>query len=227
MKCSWFPKLVLGAVAGCLLLAACHRVFAKPSAGTGGWATGVGEAQTVPAPLPWPYRLRAAGNLEPRLSDFAWLEGKWQGNWGPRLAEQVWMAPRAGEMLGLFRAVENDKTLVVEMYSLLETAEGIELRLRHFTASLAPWEQSSTTVLRLASVDLEKAVFENVLAGQPSRQVLIRVDADNYISRSEITSGNDNQQVTEIRFRKQNSAVEGASGQKKKKANSKPTGRAN
>jgi hypothetical protein len=155
--------------------------------------------------------------LNATLTDFAWLEGKWQGSWGPRAAEQLWTGPKAGEMLGLFRVVENDKTLVVELYSLLETSDGIELRLRHFTASLLPWEQSSTTLLKLASLDPNAAVFENPSSQQPRRLTLLRVDPETYVSRSEITSGDDNRQVTEIRYHKQKSAAEVAPLPKKRK----------
>jgi hypothetical protein len=133
------------------------------------------------------------------LSEFAWLEGKWLGNWGPRIAEEIWLEPRAGEMTGLFRVTENDKTLVLELYSLLETPNGIEMRLRHFTPSLVPWEQSAISVLKLVSFDKD-AVFDNAGAGQPNRQTLIRVDPDTYLLRTEIASGDDNKQVTEIRF---------------------------
>lgn len=210
MKRKWFANLGLCALASCVFLGNCGSAFAGHAQGAASPPPGSSETETSPSPL----RSAASGQQgataekpEGQISDFAWLEGKWQGNWGPRLAEQVWMAPKAREMLGLFRVVENDKTLVVEMYSLLETSDGIELRLRHFTPSLAPWEPSSTTVLRLARLDARQAVFENTSGGQPSRQILLRSDPDSYISRSEITSVGDNQQVTEIHFRKQNPVV--------------------
>lgn len=129
------------------------------------------------------------------------------------------MGARGGEMPGLFRVAENDKTLVLELYSLLSTPDGIELRLRHFTPALAPWE-SSTTVLRLARLDANEAVFENTAEGQPSRSMLIRVDGNTYISRTEISADSSNKQVTEIRFHRVIPAPEQASPaspQKKKK----------
>ena len=156
-------------------------------------------------------------NSKVPLSEFGWLDGKWQGNWGPRVAEQVWMGPRAGEMPGFFRLAENDKTLVLELFSLFETADGIELRLRHFTPSLVPWEQSSMAILKLAAADAKQAVFENGSGGQPGRLTLIRIDADTYVSRTEITSTSENKQITEIRYHKVKSPLEEAPSQKKKK----------
>ncbi|HWF38425.1 MAG TPA: DUF6265 family protein [Candidatus Acidoferrales bacterium] len=153
------------------------------------------------------------------LSEFAWLVGKWQGNWGPRIAEQVWLGSKAGEMPGLFRVVENDKTLVLELYSLLQTPLGIELRIRHFTPLLVPWEQSAIAILRLTTVG-GGAVFENPSSGQPGKQTLIRIDADTYISRTEIASENGNKQVTEIRFHRVKEPVEETAPPQKKKTKS-------
>ena len=84
----------------------------------------------------------------------------------------MWTEPKAGEMLGLFRVVENDKTLVIELYSLLETPDGIEFRLRHFTPSLAALGAvRDAPLLKLASFDPNTAVFENPADGQPKRSL--------------------------------------------------------
>lgn len=150
------------------------------------------------------------------LSDFSWLQGKWQGDWGPRVAEQVWTDPRAGEMAGVFRVTENDKTLVLELYSLVETPDGIELRLRHFTPSLVPWEPK-VTVLKLASFDPSDITFESSTGGQPSRNNFTRIDADTYLFRTEIISPGESKRVTEIRFHRVKSPAEQAPSQPKKK----------
>jgi hypothetical protein len=132
------------------------------------------------------------------LADFAWLEGKWRGDWGPRVAEQVWMAPKAGVMEGLFRVAEGDRTLVVELVSLVEQPDGIEFHLRHFTPSLAPWETSAPAVLNLTAVDAKKAVFENPANGEPKRVIFRRLDADTYVSHSEIVPEKGEPEVVEI-----------------------------
>jgi len=141
------------------------------------------------------------------LSDFAWLAGKWQGVWGPRVAEQIWTAPKAGQMLGLSRVIENDKTLVIELFSLFQTPGGVELRLRHFTPTLVPWEQSGITTMRLISFDgklgTKIAVFENAGDGQPKREVFTCVDPDTYVSKSEIGPDAGADHVTEIQYHRQ------------------------
>jgi Domain of unknown function (DUF6265) len=137
------------------------------------------------------------------LADFAWLEGRWQGVWGPRMAEQEWVGPKAGVMLGVFRLIENDKTLVIELFTLLEKQDRIEFRFRHFTPDLHPWEQAGSTVLNLATLDPPKAMFENPVDGQPKRETLTRIDAATYVLRSEIVPSAGESQVTEITYHRQ------------------------
>lgn len=176
----------------------------KPQIGEPGSAKEGGSA-------PAPGRTSSAS-----LSDFSWLQGKWQGDWGPRVAEQVWTDPLAGEMAGVFRVTENDKTLVLELYSLVETPDGIELRLRHFTPSLIPWEPK-VTVLKLASSNASAMAFENSSGGQPSRNNFTRIDGDTYLFRTEIISPSESKQVTEIRFHRAKTPAEQVVSQPKKK----------
>lgn len=150
----------------------------------------------------------AAAMAAPTLADFAWLEGRWRGDWGPRVAEQDWMAPKAGMMTGIFRLVEGDKTLVLEMFTLVEKPEGIHFYFRHFTPELVPWEKTDATMLNLASADAKKIEFENPVNGQPKRAILLHVDADTYAARSEIVPEQGNMQVIEITYHRVKPAPE-------------------
>ena len=137
------------------------------------------------------------------LADFAWLPGRWQGTWGLRSAQQVWMPARAGVMLGTFQLTENDKTLVLELFTLVEQPDGINLYVRRFTPSLAPWEQAGPTVLHLSSLDPKTAIFDNPGEGQPRRVLFRRLDADTYVSRSDVAPENGAPRVTEITYHRQ------------------------
>jgi hypothetical protein len=145
----------------------------------------------------------AAPNQSPSLADFSWLAGRWRGDWGPRTAEQDWFEPKAGMMLGTFRLVEDDKTLVIELYTLLQKSDGVELRFRHFTPELANWEKGDPTVLSLESLDGKKFVFVNPVNGQPKHSILTRIDQDTYVSRSEIISASGDLQVVEITYHRE------------------------
>jgi hypothetical protein len=162
----------------------------------------------------------ATSASKPTLANFAWLEGRWQGTWGPRVAEQTWLSPKAGEMAGMLRLVENDKTLVFELLSLVEKPSGVDFYFRHFTPELLPWEKSDATMLSLADFDTKKFGFENPVNGMPKRAVMIRLDADTYVARSEILPENGEMQVIEITYHRQKPTPEkpnGGSGGRPKK----------
>jgi uncharacterized protein DUF6265 len=198
-----FNILVIMAVAQCAAISpplTSRTISAQESAGTGAQSEFPSDPARTPAPVPAPT------TVPPRkftLADFAWLPGRWLGQWGPRIAEQVWTPARAGTMFGIFRVIENDKTLVIELLALNETSNGIEYRIRHFTPDLAPWEKSDSTVLNLASLDAKKIVFDNPVDGQPKHAILDRVDEDTYIWRSEIVPLQGDTQVVEITLRRQ------------------------
>ncbi len=166
-----------------------QSVLASPAGSTSGSAS---EDVSTTAPAP-----------KVALADFAWLAGRWQGSWGPRVAQQVWTTPKAGVMMGTFQLAENDKTLVLELFTVVEEPEGIKFHLRHFTPSLVAWEKPGPTVLNLASADPKSIVFENPLDGQPKRTIITRVDADTYVSRSEVVPEKGELQVTEITYYRQ------------------------
>lgn len=134
------------------------------------------------------------------FSNLNWLEGHWQGTWGPRIAEQMWTAAKAGEMVGIFREIENDKTLVIELFTLIETPDGIQYLSRHFTPTLTPWENSGPVVLMLASADSNQAIFENRGDGKPKREIFTRMGPDAYVWRSEIVPDRGEMQVVEITY---------------------------
>ena len=151
-----------------------------------------------------------------KLSDLGWLAGQWEGAWGPRIAEQDWMAPQAGLMVGTFRVMEGDKTLVIELFTLLQKTNGVDFRFLHFTPDLDAWEKDGPTVLTLQSVDSKHFVFVNNVNGQPKRAILTRVDQDTYISRSEILPASGDLQVVEITYHRQRPANGGSGGHRKK-----------
>ena len=192
----------------------CAPVAAQKAAGSG--------AGQAPKPQPQATAPAAAGASAPKsaIANFAWLEGRWQGEWGPRTAEQVWLAPKAGEIVGLFRLVENEKTLVIELFTLVEKDGGVNFYFRHFTPELLPWEKSDAIVLHLGDFDANKFDFENPLNGMPKRAILTRLDADTYVARSEIVPENGEPQVIEITYHRQKPAPEkpsaGSGGRRKK-----------
>jgi Domain of unknown function (DUF6265) len=144
---------------------------------------------------------------KPTLNDFAWLAGRWQGAWGPRVAEQVWMPPKGGVMSGTFQLVENGSTLVIELFTLVEKPDGIKLYFRHFTPTLEPWETSAPKMLNLANSSPKSIEFDNPVDGEPKRAIIRKIDADTYVSRSEIVPEKGDTQIVEITYHRQKAIV--------------------
>jgi Domain of unknown function (DUF6265) len=212
--------LAAGAAAGLLALGS-GLAFAQRSAGAGTRAITSAEAAQSPVGVTAQTPARAqnpatAGAItapatpapqKTTLADFAWLGGRWLGAWGPRSAEQCWSAPKAGMMLGTFRLVENEKTLVIEMFTLVEKPDAISFYFRHFTPDLVPWEKTDATELHLISLDGTRTTFENPVNGQPKHSIFTRIDADTFVSRSEIVPDSGETQIVEITYHRQKPAA--------------------
>ena len=120
------------------------------------------------------------------------------------------------------RLVENDKTLVLELFTLVEKPNGIDFYFRHFTPELLPWEKSDATVLNLADFDVTKFDFEV----SPTERNAEARDLDPpgcgppTVARSEIVPENGEPQVIEITYHRQKPALEkpndGSGGRRKK-----------
>jgi Domain of unknown function (DUF6265) len=143
---------------------------------------------------------QASASIIPTIADLRWLEGTWRGEWGPRVAVQVWMAPQAGVMTGAFSLMETDKVLVLELFSILQTSGGVGLNIRHFTPDLNSWEKGDPTRLTLASFDNKNFVFDNAVDGKPKKFIFLRTDPDTYVSRAEIVPETGEPQVIEITY---------------------------
>jgi len=102
-------------------------------------------------------------------------------------------------MAGILELEENNKTLVIELFSIVQKSGGIELRLRHFTPSLQPWAESDMPLI-LANADAKSAVFESPGEGEPKRVVFSRMNADAFIFHSEISGPAGEMQSNEITY---------------------------
>lgn len=204
---------VFGLLSVCLVLPKAARAQRES-------ATAPKSSQTqADLPIHTPGAEEAAGTKS-ALDSLAWLEGRWRGEWGPRIAEQAWLGPKAGEMLGVFRLAEGDKTLVIELFTLVQKSDGVDFYFRHFTPQLLPWEKSDATVLNLGNFDANRFEFDNPHDGMPKRSILTRIDADTYIARSEIIPESGEMQVVEITYHRQKPAADktsdGSAGRRKK-----------
>lgn len=191
-------------VIGMMYSALLHRSSAAMAQDAAGAGTSKLTAATVSPSSRSSARSQTSESSQTSLAQFSWLTGYWHGNWGPRIAQQVWMAPHSGVMVGAFELSEDGRALVIELYTIASTPNGIELRVRHFTPLLTPWEKSGPAVLSLKSIDSKTILFENKASGQPKRWTMRRTGADSFIARFEIVAQKGQQQVAEITYHRDN-----------------------
>lgn len=130
--------------------------------------------------------LAMGADKQAKLSDFAWMEGKWQGQLGEALAEESFTAPKAGAILNMFRLTKDGNLLIYETCLLMETPEGLELRFRHFNAKLEAMEAEQPTILKLVKYDGARAEFENFVHTAPKRTIITKKRNDEMEVYSEI-----------------------------------------
>jgi hypothetical protein len=135
-----------------------------------------------------------------KLEDFSWLAGRWEGKLGPLTAEQEWMAPRNGTMQGFFRLTDNEKTIVLELFTIRETPTGIDFYFRHFSPELKPWEEKEAYHLTLSKSEGGVFRFDNPVVNQLKDAILTRVDNDTYISHGDITDADGKPKSIEVTY---------------------------
>jgi len=134
------------------------------------------------------------------LADFSWLAGRWEGKLGPMTAEQDWMAPKNGTMQGFFRLTDAEKTIVIELFTLRETPEGIVMYFRHFSTELKPWEEKEAYHLNLTKSDATSFRFDNPVVNQLKDAILTHADADTYVSHGDITDADGKPKAIEVTY---------------------------
>ncbi len=148
---------------------------------------GVGGQQETRSSLACDDEARPLAAAQVTLEDFAWLAGSWRGEGpGGAEAEVHYMPPAAGVLPSVFRLRTEERTVVLEAITLVETETGPMLYVRHFTPALEPLEEENALELRLAERRGDCFLFENVREENPRRSLLRRAGPDGFLSRSEL-----------------------------------------
>ncbi|MFC1799395.1 DUF6265 family protein [Candidatus Eisenbacteria bacterium] len=75
------------------------------------------------------------------LDDLVWLAGSWSGRIDGDDFEEVWSAPSAGAMMGMFKHVSDGSVRFYEFMTITREAEQIDLTIKHFNPDLVGWEE--------------------------------------------------------------------------------------
>lgn len=82
------------------------------------------------------------------LNRLGWLAGHWISTENGR-AEEVWLAPRGGSMVGSFRWVFPNGKQVLEYLVIEADGPDVWLRFKHFNVDYVPWEKGAPNTYRL------------------------------------------------------------------------------
>ena len=120
------------------------------------------------------------------IADFAWIAGRWRGTFGTYTADAVYMEPEANSIGGVGQVYQPGKTLLVQLASLVQSADGITLYIRDFTPDLQLQETGAPITMKLTTVNGNSWEFDNTVLGQaPVRTVITRTGDDTFTSRSD------------------------------------------
>ena len=118
----------------------------------------------------------AAGEDTHSVAELSWLAGHWRGEGLGGQCEEIWSAPQAGTMMGTFRLMKDGEVQFYEFMVLTREAEGIVMKIKHFTPNLVGWEEKDDAV-RFALEDLapNRARFEGLTAVRTGDELEIKV----------------------------------------------------
>ena len=142
------------------------------------------------------------------LADFAWLTGRWEGplrapgSDKPPLAEQEWMAPKHDTMQGMFRLSTDQKTILLEFFTLRETPDGLFFYFRHFSPELVPQEKEEAYRLKLAKSEAGRFQFDNTVENTLKDVVLTLVDSDHYLLHGDLSGSDGKPAVIEVPYQR-------------------------
>lgn len=155
----------------------------------------------------------ATTNDAPRatLADFAWLTGAWTGKPASldAVAEVTFQPARAGLMTGVMRLTQGSSVLVVELISLVETPNGLEMRFRHFSPSLDAYEPEFKQNMRHTTHAADRDAFGNAVAyskalmsTQPRTSTFIRRGTDAFVAHNDFIGDDGKPSVIEVSYQR-------------------------
>lgn len=102
-----------------------------------------------------------------KAADFSWMTGRWIGHLQAATAEQICSTVQSGEMLCLFRIFAKGQPVMYELYTIYDTAKGVEIRSLNFPTDLTTKTIQPPLLMALQKYSDKEVVF----AGAPGAQV--------------------------------------------------------
>jgi hypothetical protein len=113
------------------------------------------------------------------------MAGSWEGRADDARIEQTCSVSDPAVMVCMFRAMDAKGTQMVEFYTLRDTPNGVEERVRFFSPDLKE-EPGDGLTMKLAGSSPTTFVFENPTGTYPKRSTLTRTSPDALHSHIEL-----------------------------------------
>jgi len=117
------------------------------------------------------------------LDSLHWLAGLWEGPLGDAVAEEVWLPPRDGSVVALFRLMRQGRTTMTEHITVYEENAEVVLRFKHFNPDYTTWEKDDPLTFRLTEAGERRLVFTGAPGQRPSRLEYRLLDDDRMLVR--------------------------------------------
>ena len=137
-----------------------------------------------------------------KIAELSWLTGHWTADLPEGRVDQYWSSQGPEGYLGMSRLAGPDKTLVVEFFTLSDSPQGIEMRVRHFDMAMTAAEKDQPVILRLKSLSKDTVSFENPFGNEPKRSTLKRLGPDSFRARSEVVHPGQKPEVIEVTLKR-------------------------
>jgi hypothetical protein len=142
------------------------------------------------------------GDAKASLNDFQWLSGHWEGLVGTTPLEEFCSNPDRGLMMCMFRSMNAQKILALELITLQDTPDGVEERVRFFSPDLSEPESAKAMVLRVTHFAPIESVFENSNPGGASKVTLTHNAPDEMTARIELLDDSGKPAVIEAHWKR-------------------------
>ena len=110
------------------------------------------------------------------VADLAWMAGHWRGEGLGGECEEIWSAPMAGTMVGTFRLTKDGEVQFYELLLLTREADGIVMKVKHFTPDFVGWEEKEGAVdFLLENAEPNHARFKGLTVDRDGDELEIKL----------------------------------------------------
>lgn len=92
------------------------------------------------------YGYDGTAKMPAKITDVAWLTGRWTGEGFGGWLEEIWSPPVGGQMLATFRMMENGQPIFHEICMIAEESGSLVYKVKHFNPDMTGWEEKNDYV---------------------------------------------------------------------------------